>query len=77
MRSTICRAVLSTNRSFSSQQDMSHHQERKARKQTKPEHIYGVNPVLASLSANRRDFQKLFLSVAEKDISPKSTSKIE
>ena len=36
-----------------------------------------MNPVLASLSAQRRDFQKLYLSVTEKGSNRKSHPKIE
>ena len=39
--------------------------------------MYGINPVLASLSAQRRDFQRLYLSITEKGEGRKSNPKIE
>ena len=30
------------------------------------EYIYGINPVLASLSAQRREFQRLYLNITER-----------
>lgn len=39
--------------------------------------MYGLNAVQASLTANRRIFQKLYLPIQEKDLSPKSNPRIE
>jgi len=36
-------------------------------KKLKFDYIYGLNPVMASLSANRRIFNKLYLNISEKD----------
>lgn len=44
-------------------------------KRSKPEYIYGVNPVLAALSANRRFNTTLYLNIAEKG-DRKSSDKI-
>ena len=41
------------------------------------EYLYGINPVLASLSARRRSFDKLYLSITEKGEGRKSSPKIE
>jgi hypothetical protein len=30
------------------------------------EYIYGINPVLASLSAQRREFQRLYMNITER-----------
>ena len=35
-------------------------------KKRKPEYIYGVNPVLAALSTNRRFNTTLYLNISEK-----------
>mmetsp|Transcript_12725 Transcript_12725/g.21448 ORF Transcript_12725/g.21448 Transcript_12725/m.21448 type:complete len:227 (+) Transcript_12725:116-796(+) len=50
---------------------------KKELKKSKPEYLYGLNPVLASLTANRRQFLKLYLNINEKGNSPKSHPKIE
>ena len=42
-------------------------QAKKEGKRSKPEYVYGANPVYAALRAQRRDFQKLYLNIAEKD----------
>jgi hypothetical protein len=44
-------------------------------KRSKPEYIYGVNPVLAALSANRRFNTTLYLNISEKG-ERKSSDKI-
>ena len=44
-------------------------------KKSKPEYLYGVNPVLAALSANRRSNTTLYLNISEKG-ERKSTEKI-
>lgn len=44
-------------------------------KKSKPEYIYGVNPVLAALSANRRYNTTLYMNIAEKG-ERKSSEKI-
>ena len=41
------------------------------------EYLYGINSVLASLSAKRRNFQKLYLNISEKGEGRKSSPKIE
>jgi len=43
------------------------------------EFIYGINPVLAALHANRRKFDKLYFSITEKGKARKSenVAKIE
>ena len=41
------------------------------------EYLYGINPVLASLSARRRTFDKLYLSITEKGEGRRSSPKIE
>ena len=35
-------------------------------KKSKPDYLYGLNPVMASLSADRRKFSKLYLNISEK-----------
>jgi hypothetical protein len=40
--------------------------ESKSKKASKPDYLYGVNPVMASLSAERRKFSKLYLNISEK-----------
>lgn len=42
---------------------------------SKPEYIYGVNPVLAALSANRRFNTTLYMNISEKG-ERKSSDKI-
>jgi tRNA G18 (ribose-2'-O)-methylase SpoU len=37
-----------------------------AKKKQKPDYLYGLNPVMASLSAERREFSKLYLNISEK-----------
>ena len=44
-------------------------------KRSKPEYIYGVNPVLAALSTNRRFNTTLYLNIFEKG-ERKSSEKI-
>lgn len=44
-------------------------------KRSKPEYIYGVNPVLAALSADRRFNTTLYLNISEKG-ERKSSDKI-
>ena len=51
-------------------------QAKKAKKMSKPEYLYGVNPIFAALKAERRDFQKLYLNVAEKG-EKKSSARIQ
>ena len=41
------------------------------------EYLYGINPVLATLSAQRRQFDRLYLSITEKGEGRKSNPKIE
>ncbi|TNV73150.1 hypothetical protein FGO68_gene3015 [Halteria grandinella] len=59
------------------QQASGTYQAKKEVKKGKPEYLYGINPVLASLSAQRRDFQKLYLSITEKGEGRKSSAKVE
>ena len=41
----------------------------------KPDYLYGINPIIAALSAERRDFQRLYLNISEKS-ERKSNDKI-
>ena len=41
------------------------------------DYVYGINPVLACLSAKRRTFQKLYVAMNEKGEGRKSSPKIE
>ena len=43
-------------------------------KKSKPDYLYGINPVYASLRANRRQFQKLYLNIAEKEASTQANN---
>lgn len=45
-------------------------------KKQKPEYLYGVNPVLAALSADRRKMTTLYLNISEKAENKESTAKI-
>ena len=47
-----------------------------ATKKSKPEYLYGLNPVLACLSANRRTPSTLYLNIAEKG-ERKSSDKMQ
>ena len=42
----------------------------------KPDYLYGINPVIAALSAERREFQRLYLNISEKS-ERKSSEKID
>ena len=57
--------------------DPTHNQMKKERSKGKPEFIYGINPVLASLSANRRTFQRLYLNIGEKGRGEAAHPKIQ
>ena len=57
--------------------EQSKNQFKKQLKKSKPDYLYGINPVLAALTANRREFQRLYLNISEKGQSPKSHEKIE
>ncbi|CDW89858.1 ribose methyltransferase [Stylonychia lemnae] len=54
-----------------------YHQPNQQTQQDAQEYIYGINPVLASLSAQRRKFQKLYLNITEKGDRRKSHPKID
>ena len=41
------------------------------------EYIYGINPVLASLSAQRREFQRLYMNITERKAGRQSSPLIE
>ena len=41
------------------------------------EYIYGINPVLASLSAQRREFQRLYMNITERQAGRQSNPLIE
>jgi hypothetical protein len=41
------------------------------------EYIYGINPVLASLSAQRREFQRLYMNITERQAGRQSSPLIE
>lgn len=58
-------------------EEMTRNQHQKILKNKKPDYLYGVNTVLASLSANRRNFTRLFLNLDQRGLSPKSSPKIE
>ena len=49
----------------------------KDKKRTKPEYLFGINPVYAALRAQRRKPQKLYLNIAEKDQSKVPNSRIQ
>ena len=65
-----------SSRAFSTG-DQTKNQFKKTLKKSKPDYLYGINPVLAALTANRRDFLRLYLNISEKGQSPKSHDKIE
>ena len=46
---------------------MRHFAKKGAKKQGKPDYLFGLNPVYAALKANRRDFDKIYLNIAEKE----------
>lgn len=41
------------------------------------EYIYGINPVLAALSAQRREFNRLYLSITERQEGRQSSEHIK
>ena len=50
-------------------------QAKKETKMKKPDYLYGINSVMAALSAERREFQRLYLNISEKS-ERKSNEKI-
>ena len=44
-----------------------HVQNSSKKKQSKPDYLFGINPVIAALKANRREFDKIYLNIAEKE----------
>lgn len=53
-------------RQFSTATDSDSEPENASKRKTKPDYLYGVNPVMASLTADRRKFSKLYLNISEK-----------
>lgn len=69
--------MFSHSRGFSTLDENSRNQQHKELKKSKPDYIYGLNPVLASLTANRREFSKLYLNIELKNEGSVGNAKIE
>jgi hypothetical protein len=57
-------------------QEPSFNQQKKEMKKSKPEYLYGINPVYAALRAQRRHIGKLHVNVVEKE-NQKPNEKIQ
>ena len=57
--------------------DTTTNQSKKQRNKKHPEFLYGINPILASLQANRREFRRLFLDFSEKGREELSNPKLD
>ena len=59
--------MLFSARRFFATGDPTRNQAKKILKKGKPDYLYGINPVMASLTANRREFLRLYLNIGEKE----------